>query len=71
MGSLRVLDSTGHTALTEQNSTIEDRRALWNKAIVEEHKIPFDANTKEQLDKSSKLPEDLDVLLVAPIAGGA
>lgn len=70
MTTLRILDGSGHTTMTEETHTTAEMRAAWDKAIVEEHKVPFDADTKEPISKDHFPEESENVLLIAPIAGG-
>lgn len=68
MGSIKILDASGHTTMTPENSTTDDRRAAWDRAVKQEHKVPFDTTTKERITGS--FDDTKDVLLVPPIQGG-
>jgi len=67
-GTVKILNSSGHATLTEENSTVQERETAFHDELDTKGRRAFDLKTKEPMDAWD--PE-ADVLIVPPIAGGS
>ena len=77
MGTIRILDSSGDTAVAwdvTDNETVRAAEELFRRLMTTEKKIPFartqgaPADTAVQIDAFD--PQAEEILFVRPIAGG-
>ena len=78
MGTLRILDSTGDTAVSwdlADHETVRAAEALFERLLVTERKVPFarpaGASADEAVQISSFDPHAEEILFVRPVQGGS
>lgn len=78
MGTIRILDRTGDTAVEwnlADNDTVRAAETIFDRLLRSERKVPFSRHAGESADRAVQIdrfdPTADEIIFVRPITGGA